>query len=181
MEARPWDAYLSSMSPEAPSHLLHFLFYPLCSHHNVQSLEQILRQFIGSGKWTVSLNFPPQMRAYWLKWISPLVCGRIPAAGRWPLLFPSPPYKLGELAAKFMKSHGLMPFPCCPFTFETASFPLSKTVKTVFELQRIYFRSVWWKVSKYRDFLSCFSYFCFAANSIMKNWKEITLHCPIPF
>lgn len=26
-----------------------------------------------------------------------------------------------------------------------------------------------------------FSYFCFAANSIMKNWKEITLHCPIPF
>lgn len=26
-----------------------------------------------------------------------------------------------------------------------------------------------------------FSYFCFAANSIMKNWKEITLHCPHPF
>lgn len=137
--------------------------------------------FIGSGKWTVSLNFPPQMRTSWLKWISPLVGARIPAADRWPLLFPSPPYKLGELAAKFTKSHGLMPFPCCPFTFETASFPLSKTVKTVFQLQRIYFRSVWWKVSKYRDFLSCFSYFCFAANSIMKNWKEITLHCPIPF
>lgn len=50
MEARPWNTYLSYMSAEAQSPLPLFLFYLLCSHHNLQSLKQILRQFTGSDK-----------------------------------------------------------------------------------------------------------------------------------
>jgi hypothetical protein len=93
-------------------------------------------------------------------------------------LLPLELYKPVELAAKFMESQGLMPSTCCPPTIENSFILLTKTVKTIFQWQRIYFKTDSGKCPNIEVSYPTFSYFCFAANPIMKNGKEITLLCP---